>query len=110
MARFKSLSQKEILKMVVELTPLEETRSYKELVAKGIAIGRQEGRQKGCQEGRRREARRLVLLLLQLRIGVVPAAQQRRVAALPLEQLESLGVALLDFRDPSELNAWLADH
>ncbi|AUB80740.1 DUF2887 domain-containing protein [Candidatus Thiodictyon syntrophicum] len=102
MARFKSLSLEEILKMLGELTPLEETRAYKELVAKGVTIGH--------QEGRRREARRLVLLQLQRRIGVVPAAQQRRIAALSVEQLESLGTALLDFRDLSELNAWLADH
>ena len=43
-ARFKTLSLEEILKMLGELTPLEETRAYKELVAKGMAIGRQEGR------------------------------------------------------------------
>ncbi len=55
MARFKSLSLEEILKMLGELTPLEKTRAYKELVVKGVAIGR--------QEGRWREARRLVLLL-----------------------------------------------
>ena len=106
MARFKSLSLEEILKMLGGLTPLEETRAYKELVAKGVTIGRQEGR----QQGRRREARRLVLLLLQRRIGLVPAAHQRRIAALSVEQLESLGAALLDFREPSELNAWLADN
>jgi len=43
-ARFKTLSLEEILTMLGELTPLEETRAYKELVAKGMAIGRQEGR------------------------------------------------------------------
>ena len=92
--------------MLGELTPLEETRAYKELVAKGVTIGCQEGR----QQGRRREARRLVLLQLQRRIGVVPAAQQRRIAVLSVEQLESLGAALLDFQDRSELDAWLAEH
>jgi predicted transposase YdaD len=91
--------------MLGELTPLEETRAYKELVAKGEAIGRQEGR----QEGRQREER-LVLRLLQRRIGPVPHAQQARIAALPIEQLETLGEALLDFADLADLNRWLAEH
>jgi predicted transposase YdaD len=104
MARFKTLSLEEILKMLGELTPLEETRAYKELVAKGEAIGRQEGR----QEGRQREER-LILRLLQRRIGPVPQAQQTRIAALPIEQLEALGEALLDFADLADLNRWLAE-
>jgi predicted transposase YdaD len=91
----------EILKMLGELTPLEETRAYKELVAKGEAIGRQEGRQR---------EERLVLRLLQRRIGPVPHAQQARIAALPIEQLETLGEALLVFTDLADLNRWLAEH
>ncbi len=39
MARFKTLTLEEILKMLGELTPLEETRAYKELVAKGQRMG-----------------------------------------------------------------------
>ncbi|MEY6434267.1 DUF4351 domain-containing protein [Thioalkalicoccus limnaeus] len=97
MARFKGLSLEEILKMLGELTPLEETRAYKELVAKGR------------QEGRQREER-LILRLLQRRIGLVPDAQQARIAALPIEQLEALGEALLDFTELADLNAWLAEH
>jgi predicted transposase YdaD len=104
MARFKTHSLKEVLKMLGELTPLEETRAYKELVAKGEAIGRQEGR----QEGRQREER-LILRQLQRRIGPVPQAQQTRIAAFPIEQLEALGEALLDFADLADLNRWLAE-
>jgi predicted transposase YdaD len=57
----------EMLKMLGELTPLEATRAYKELVAKGEAVGRQQGR----QEGRQREER-LILRLLHRRIGPIP--------------------------------------
>lgn len=39
MARFKTLTLEEVLKMLGELTPLEETRAYKELVAKGQRMG-----------------------------------------------------------------------
>jgi len=96
MARFKALSLEEILKMLGELTPLEETRAYKELVAKGEAKGRQ-------------REERLILRQLQRRIGPIPDAQQTRIARLPIEQLEALGEALLDFTELAELNAWLAE-
>jgi len=71
------------------------------LVAKGEAIGRQEGRQ--------REERQ-VLRLLHRRIAAVPQAQQTRIAALPIEQFEALGEALLEFADLADLNRWLAEH
>ena len=83
--------------MLGELTPLEETRAYKELVAKGR------------QEGREREAR-LVLRQLQRRLGAVSPAQLARIAALPIDALEDLGEALLDFTDTADLSAWLATH
>ena len=105
MARFKALGLPEILQMLGELTPLEETRAYKELVAKGEMIGRQEGR----QEGRQREER-LILRQLYRRIGQIPEAQQARISALPIEQLEALGETLLDFTELTDLNAWLAKH
>jgi hypothetical protein len=101
MARFKELSLEEILKMLGELTPLEETRAYRELVAKGKAIGRQEGRQREV---------RLVLRQLQRRIGPLADAQQARVSALADGQLDDLGEALLDFADVTDLNSWLAGH
>ncbi len=70
-----------------------------------MAVGKTIGR----QEGRQREVR-LVLRLLQRRIGPLADAQQACVAALADEQLESLDEALLDFADVADLNAWLAGH
>ena len=99
----------EILRMLGELTPLEETRAYKELVAKGEAIGRQEGREGGREDGCQREER-LIMRQLHRRIGVVPPALQTRIAALPIEQLEALGEALLDFADLADLDRWLGEH
>ena len=101
MARFKSLSLEEILKMLGEFTPLEETRAYKELVAKGEARGEARGRQREV---------RLVLRLLKRRIGPVSEARQARIAALPIDELEALGEALLDFVAVTDLDAWLAVH
>ena len=105
MARFKALSLEEILNMLGELTPLEETRAYKELVSKGQIMGEARGEARG----RQREAQ-LVLRLLQRRIGPVSKAQQGRIIALPIDDLETLGEALLDFADAADLAAWLAGH
>ena len=33
-----------------------------------------------------------------------------RIQSLPLEQLESLAEALLDFQGPEDLTAWLTSH
>ena len=101
MARFKALSLEEILNMLGELTPLEETRAYKELVSKGQIMGEARGRQREAQ---------LVLRLLQRRIGPVSKTQQARIIALPIDDLETLGEALLDFTDAADLAAWLAGH
>ena len=87
--------------MLGELTPLEETRAYKELVAKGQMMGEVRGRQREAQ---------LVLRQLQRRIGPVAKTHQARITALPIDDLETLGEALLDFTDAADLTAWLARH
>jgi len=54
-----------------------------------------------------REAQ-LVLRLLQRCIGPVSKTHQERISALPIDDLESLGEALLDYTDAADLAAWLA--
>ena len=46
--------------------------------------------------------------LLLRRCGPLTSGQQEAIAALPLETLEQLGEALLDFNGPDDLNHWLA--
>lgn len=62
---------------------------------------------RGMQQGAEREARSLVLRLLNRRIGALPESVRSRINALSLHQLESLGEALLDFASLSDLEAWL---
>ncbi len=102
MARFKEMGLAEILTMLGESTPLDETRAYQELVA----IGRQEGR----QEGRQAEAYGLILRQLRRRFGSLTAVQQEQLAALSVDHLEVLGEALLDFQCLADLDAWLVRH
>jgi hypothetical protein len=45
--------------------------------------------------------------LLQRRCGGLTPSQEARIRALPLPQLEALAEALLDFRGPADLEAWL---
>jgi hypothetical protein len=62
---------------------------------------------KGEREGRQAEAAALTLRLLQRRCGVLTIQQQVQLQALPLERLETLADALLDFQGPDDLAAWL---
>jgi predicted transposase YdaD len=64
------------------------------------------GFERGRQEGERAE-RSLVLRQLSRRVGTLPEAIQAQVTALPLDQLESLGEALLDFTSLANLEEWL---
>jgi predicted transposase YdaD len=69
--------------------------AYREIFGQG----RQEGRQEGELD--------IALRLLRRRCGELSPQQDRRIRALPLEQLETLAEALLDFQGPDDLNAWL---
>ena len=101
--------------MVIAGIPREEirhTRAVQDWLAEGRQEGRQEGeakgRQEGLQEGQAREAAKMTLRLLNRRCGPLSEATTAQIQALPLEQLEALADALLDFQGPADLAAWLA--
>ncbi|MEB3197647.1 MAG: DUF4351 domain-containing protein, partial [Candidatus Sericytochromatia bacterium] len=71
------------------------------------AESRAEGRSEGQAEARQQEALRFVLRMLGRRIGLPGAEGQAQLEGLTTEQLEDLGEALLDFRQPEDLTAWL---
>lgn len=75
---------------------LELTTSWKE-----------EGRQEGRQEGRHEECLQVVVRLLCRRFGPIDTVTQNRLGALPLERLEALAEALLDFKTMGDLIQWL---
>lgn len=52
MERHKGKTYAEILAMLHVLTPLEETRAYRELVGIGIEKGKNEGLKEGLKEGK----------------------------------------------------------
>ena len=53
---------------------------------------------------------RLIELALEEDLGALEAETETRIRALPFEQLEQLGEALLDFNSPDDLAAWLREH
>ena len=64
----------------------------------------------GEQKGRQTEALAITLRLLEHRCGALTPSQQARIQALPLTELETLSIALLDFQGPEDLNTWLSQH
>jgi predicted transposase YdaD len=89
--------------MVIAGIPMEELR-HTRAAQDWLAAGRQEGRQEGLQEG---EAA-VTLRQLNRRCGPLSEATTAQIQALPLEQLEALADALLDFQGPADLASWLA--
>ena len=61
------------------------------------------GRQKGRQEGQLKLIERLLLR----RFGALPETMTTRLKTLESAQLEELADALLDFKSPADLEAWL---
>lgn len=103
--RFPQLTEAQI--MVIAGIPREEIR-HTRAVQDWLAEGRQEGRQEGEARGEAREAAKMTLRLLNRRCGPLSEATTAQIQALPLEQLEALADALLDFQGPADLAAWLA--
>jgi predicted transposase YdaD len=100
MERYPQLSKEEI--MVIAGIPLDQirhTRAAREF--------HEEGRQEGRQEGKVQEASVVILRQLNRRYGPLTPTTTARIEALPLEQLEALAEALLDFQGPADLEAWL---
>jgi predicted transposase YdaD len=101
--RFPTLTREEI--MVIAGIPAKElrhTRAAQQWI--------EEGRQEGEARGRAAEAAAVTLRLLNRRCGPLADATTARIQALPLEQLEGLAEALLDFTGPADLARWLAEH
>jgi predicted transposase YdaD len=100
--RFPTLTPEEI--MVIAGIPTDQllhTRAAQDLLDRG--------RQEGEARGRATEAASVTLRQLNRRCGPLSEATTARIQALPLEQLEALAEALLDFSGSADLAAWLEE-
>jgi len=91
MERFKGQTYEEVLRMLQVLTPLEETRSYKELVGKGEKMGRQQ------------EALELLTKQLRRRFGRLPRWANDRLRQADLKQLETWAENIFDAKELTDL-------
>ncbi|ABW32442.1 DUF2887 domain-containing protein [Acaryochloris marina] len=91
--KFPQLSREEIESML-GLSELKQTKVYQEAL----------------DEGRQEEGQSLILRLLTRRIGDVAPELRSQIRALSLVQIEALGEALPDFKQPADLVNWLQDH
>jgi len=102
-SRFNGRSISELCAMgSITIDKFTQSVAYQEIFGQG----RLEGRQEGVQEGETA----VTLRLLNRRCGPLNPETTARIQALPLEQLEALAQALLDFQGPAELAAWLEAH
>jgi predicted transposase YdaD len=109
--RFNGRSLTELCAMGgITLEEFTQSVAYREIYGqgrqKGLQEGLREGRQEGLQEGRQEGEIEMALRLLRRRCGDLSVQQVARIRALPLEKLEALGEALLDFQGVDDLNAW----
>jgi predicted transposase YdaD len=96
-ARFSGRSIQELCGMGgITLDDLTQSVAYRETFGRGEVRGEARGEAK------------VTLRLLALRCGPLREEQERRIHILPLELLEALDEALLDFEGMADLNAWLA--
>jgi predicted transposase/invertase (TIGR01784 family) len=101
--KFPKLSIEEIQKMLdLREADVTQTRFYQEV----LQIGRREGEQQGMQQGETN----MVIRLLTRRCGNLTPNQVKKVRSLSLSQLESLGEALLDFNNLSDLENWFMNN
>jgi predicted transposase YdaD len=82
-----------------DMTVLRESPWYQEIL--------QEGRKGGIQEGRHEGELSLTLRQLTRRFGPIAPTVETQIRNLSLDQLDSLGEALLDFSEPTDLETWL---
>ena len=95
--RFNGRSLKELCAMGgITLEDFSQSLAYRGIFGQGRLEGRQEGELD------------LTLRQLRRRCGLLDPDQEVRIRALSLERLEALAEALLDFKSPADLVAWLA--
>ena len=113
--RLPTLTTEEIMVFAgIPTDQLLHTRAAQDLLDRGRqegeARGRQEGEAQGEARGRALGEATITLRQLNRRCGPLIEATTTRIQALPLEQLELLAEALLDFGGPADLAVWLEEH
>ena len=76
----------------------------------GLEQGREQGLEQGREQGLQQGKQRMLSLLtrqIEKRLGPIDTTLQAGISGLNLDQIESLGDAVLDFDGPDDLKNWL---
>ena len=95
--------------MVVVKIPTQQLRHCR-AAQELIEEGRLDGEARGEALGEARGEVKAILCQLSRICSLLSDATTAHIQALPPEQLEALGLALLDFSGAADLAAWLAEH
>ena len=112
-ARFNGRSIQELCTMGgITLDDFTQSIAYREIFGQGEAQGEARGvalgEARGVALGQVQGEAKVTLRLLSRRCGPLSAEQESLIRSLPLERLEALAEALLDFEGMADLHAWLA--
>ena len=88
--------------LIMQLSPL-----YLEKIQAAERVGEERGAQRGRQEGETIGEARMIVRLLNRRLGSLPDQFSTQIQQLTVSQLEELGEALLDFTSFTDLETWL---
>ncbi|MBC6419217.1 MAG: DUF4351 domain-containing protein, partial [Prochloron sp. SP5CPC1] len=91
------LYSKDVITQILRQDIMKESSMYQAIKAEGF--------QEGVLQGMNRE-RSLLKRQLNRRLGAVSSELISQVETLPLDKLEDLGEALLDFKEVSDLSNW----
>jgi predicted transposase YdaD len=91
----------------ITLDDFTQSVAYREIFGRGEARGVALGEARGVALGQFQGEAKVTLRLLSRRCGPLTAEQENVIRSLPLERLEALVEALLDFESMADLNAWL---
>lgn len=94
----------------VQATAKKERKKVMEIVTSWMKQGIQQGLQQGRQEGRQEGEFAVLLRLLNRRFGKVGVRLQSRIRKLPIDRLEAMAEALLDFKTVDDLKQWLNEN
>jgi Domain of unknown function (DUF4351) len=99
------LEARENARLLEQLARIEGKK--KEGVMQIVTSWEKQGIAKGRQEGRQEQGSSLVLRQLKRKFGEVSNPIEQMITALPIDRLNDLGEALLDFKTEADLHAWL---
>ena len=91
----------------ITLDDFTQSIAYREIFGRGEARGVALGEARGVALGQVQGEAKVTLRLLSRRCGPLSAEQESVIRSLPLERLEALAEALLDFEGMADLNSWL---